>query len=169
MNLISAFPFPKIMSSFWEGLMRCQDMQQEEGREGSEEWVLKDTLPQWYLLTRPSPCLPDSIKWSTLHFSSILLGTRRQASVSHWGRESFAGLLRPPQWWPTTHPFLLWGLVIFLGLCQMQETSFLFLGPTKMSWIEPPSQGEPQDLTTSLPLVFSQEFTSFPSRKLFLF
>lgn len=86
-------------------VMMCQGMR-GGGRGGSEEYGPQVILPHWCLLNHPSSCLQDSFKSrSPLHFSSALLGIRKHVSMSHWGRENFAGLLRHLWWQPTTYSF----------------------------------------------------------------
>lgn len=83
------------------------------------------------------------------------------------GHGQFCKTSKAPSGGPTMHPFLLWGLVNFLGLYwRCKEHVLSILTPHNQGLCHLPRvslQSSAQDQATSPLLVFSHEFSSSPS------
>lgn len=114
---MSTSPFPWIVSSSWEGFMRCQGMQWGRGSGGSEEsgpqgHSTKYTGSYWDILY-PGCMTPSGSEAPSISLaSSWAQGDMLYVSLGH-GKIC---CLKPIQQQPTMHPLLLWGLATFLGL-----------------------------------------------------
>lgn len=134
-------------------------------REWRECWICSPRLfyhIRWYLLRHPLPWLHDPFRFrSTLHFSGIVSGTRREAVCLTGAWKILPAYLKALQQGATMHLVLLWGLESFPGLSWESKKHFLYsqspynhVGLCLLSRVT--LQSSAQDLET----VFSQEFLS---------
>lgn len=132
-----AFP-PGVVSSFWEGLLRCKMCRKGRRRRESEGCGPQDH-PSTLVFIETFFTL-DCVTFSdsgALSISLMCSWAWRDMLLSHWGMENFAHLPVSLQWAPTMHPFLPRG-----STEEAKNVSFLLPTLTETSAIVSPSQGE---------------------------
>lgn len=148
-------------------VMMCQGMR--GGGEGREWGIWSSSHPSTLMSTEPSFILFARLLQvqESSPFLQCSLGHKETCFHVSLGQRK---LCRPAKALVVaTHHILIffWGLATFLGLCWgYKDNVFPTARPTEVFGIVPPSRvsqwSSAQELTPSLPLGFSCEFTSFP-------